>query len=98
MYIRTSPSFLLTQNAFSTAQDKAALLNSGRLMDRRVAREVEEANAEIATLRNQLEEAQKEATLSKGGDGAIKELQKQIAELRAEASLTEPTSTVRMNR
>ncbi|BGO96569.1 hypothetical protein NBRC10513v2_000507 [Rhodotorula toruloides] len=34
--------------------------------------------------KNQLEELQKEATVAKGGSGAIKELQKQIAELRAE--------------
>ncbi|BGP28784.1 hypothetical protein JCM10296v2_000520 [Rhodotorula toruloides] len=53
-------------------------------MSQRVAREVEEADAEIAALKNQLEETQKEATVAKGGSGAIKELQKQIAELRAE--------------
>lgn len=73
-------------------KDKAALIQSGRLMERRFDREQQEYQAEIAELQAKLEEAQREATMAKGGGGAMKELQKELADLRlslaeAEAAL-----------
>lgn len=63
-------------------KDKAALIQSGRLMERRFDREQQEYQAEIAELQAKLEEAQREATMAKGGGGAMKELQKELADLR----------------
>ncbi|GAA5903227.1 hypothetical protein JCM8208_002244 [Rhodotorula glutinis] len=63
-------------------RDKAALLQTGRLAERRLNREEQDHQAQLDALRGQLEEAQREATMAKGGGGAMKELQKELADLR----------------
>ncbi|BGP44611.1 hypothetical protein JCM10450v2_000425 [Rhodotorula kratochvilovae] len=63
-------------------KDKAALMNTGRLMERRFDREQQEHQAELQELQQKLDEALREATMAKGGGGALKELQKELAELR----------------
>ncbi|GAA5838416.1 hypothetical protein JCM9279_003237 [Rhodotorula babjevae] len=63
-------------------RDKAALLQTGRLAERRLNREEQDHQGQLQDLQRQLEEAQREATMAKGGGGAMKELQKELADLR----------------
>jgi len=63
-------------------RDKAALLQTGRLAERRLNREEQDHQNELQNLQRQLDEAQREATMAKGGGGAMKELQKELADLR----------------
>ncbi|GAA6053341.1 hypothetical protein JCM3770_004121 [Rhodotorula araucariae] len=73
------PSSLLSSTSLTFLH---SLMNTGRLMERRFDREQQEHQAEIQELQHKLEEALREATMSKGGGGALKELQKELAELR----------------
>lgn len=63
------------------------LLNAGRLMGRRENRELDELNAQITTLEEQLEEARAAtasaaALTTTSGGAAVKQLQKEVSELK----------------
>ncbi|BGP36527.1 hypothetical protein JCM10449v2_000428 [Rhodotorula kratochvilovae] len=70
--------------------DKAFLLNAGRLMERRDNRELDGANARIASLEAELAEVRKkgavDAAMGSTSGGAVKVLQKEVCELRDKLS------------
>ncbi|CDR39338.1 RHTO0S04e04104g1_1 [Rhodotorula toruloides] len=82
------------RDRFKPRKDKALLLNAGRLMERRENRELDELTAQIASLEKQLEEARaasaSTAALSTTtGGSAVKQLQKEVSELKCKLSEAE---------
>ncbi|GAA5980990.1 hypothetical protein JCM10908_003942 [Rhodotorula pacifica] len=67
-------------------KDKAQVIQTSRLNERRAARETEEMQAEIARLTEQLAAAKEQGNSANkvSGGGVVKELQKQVAELTTE--------------